>query len=32
MMNQVDVHNNHGGASYDDGDVSVAAVDKRIKQ
>ena len=32
MVNRVDVDSNHGEASYDDGDVSVATVDKMIKQ
>ena len=29
---RVDGHNNHGGASNDNGDVLVAAVDKRSNQ
>ena len=28
----VDVHSNHGGASYDDGEVPATAVDKMVNQ
>ena len=31
-MKRFDVHGNHGGASNDDGDVPVAAVDKMVNQ
>ena len=31
-MKRFDVHNTHGGASNDDGDVPVAAVDKMVNQ
>ena len=31
-MKRFDVHSNHGGASNDDGDVPVAAVDKMVNQ
>ena len=31
-MKWFDVHSNHGGASNDDGDVPVAAVDKMVNQ
>ena len=31
-MKRFDVHSTHGGASNDDGDVPVAAVDKMVNQ
>ena len=31
-MKRFDVHSNHGGASNNDGDVPVAAVDKMVNQ
>ena len=31
-MKQVDVHSNHGGVIFDDGDAPVAAVDKTVNQ
>ena len=31
-MKRFDVHSNHGGASNDDGDVSMTVVDKMVNQ
>ena len=31
-MKQVDVHSNHGGVIFDDGDAPVAAMDKTVNQ
>ena len=31
-MKQVDVHSNHGGVIFDDGDAPVATMDKTVNQ